>query len=100
MKTIKTTIIALVAVFSLVSCKKDKANESEKTTTQKVQAKWNFTSQVTISTIPNEERNETITGKTGDYVEFRNDGKYTSKIDADVETDVYTIDSDSQITLV
>jgi|GEM_PF-1756946 len=99
MKTIKLTIIALIAVFSLAGCKKDK----EKTTAEKIQAKWSLVSQsliVTPTATGSNTISSTMPGKAGEYIEFLSNGKVNIQQNGEaLETTTYTIDSDAQITI-
>lgn len=99
MKTIKIALITLMTVCSLVSCKKD---SKEKTTAEKIQAKWSLVSIVDSETVTGgaTPTSSTQMGKAGEYVQFKNDGKAYIKNDGEAEQVVpYTVNSDTQLTL-
>lgn len=99
MKTIKITLITLIAVCSLVSCKKD---SKEKTTAEKIQAKWSLVSIVDNETVTGGATPTSFTqmGKVGEYIQFKNDGKVYIKNDGEAEQVVpYTVNNDTQLTL-
>lgn len=99
MKTITTTLIAVLVVFSLFGCKKD---TEEKTTAQKIQGKWNITSVVSIEDVPpTPKATFTDEGIPGDYYDFRTDGMVYIKEQA-YEDDLllpYAIIDDTKITI-
>ncbi|MBC6111325.1 hypothetical protein ACFOG5_08890 [Pedobacter fastidiosus] len=98
MKKIRITLITLVTVLGLVSCKKDSV---EKTTSEKIQAKWSITSSVNIEDVPPAPKATfTEKGAAGDYVDFRTDGKVYSKQGSSAEeVSPYTIVNDSQVNI-
>ncbi|NTE04388.1 hypothetical protein G6M24_45450 [Agrobacterium tumefaciens] len=99
MKTIKNTLIMFVALFSLVSCKKDEV--VVQTTTQKIQVKWGIGTTInTENILPAAKTTSSYKGISTDYFDFRTDGKVHIKQGSDPEEVLaYTIDSDTQITI-
>jgi hypothetical protein len=66
----KITFIALLAVVTLASCKKQK----EKTTQEKISGKWNIVSIVDNDYYSGSSHVTTYTGTASDYLDFKNDG--------------------------
>lgn len=92
------TIVALVAIFSLVSCKKDKESQAQ-TVAQKILGRWNLVSVVSVTTIPGEkgmDRN----GVDGEYLDFRNNGKvYSKDYNREEEVSTYKLIRDEEIAI-
>lgn len=80
---------AVTIGFSILmtSCKKD----DETTTTQKIQARWNFQKQINYENDMGVIYRDTITGSAGDYVEFKTDGKVYSSISGITATSNYEV---------
>lgn len=97
MKTIKSTIMMFVALFSLVSCKKDEV--VVQTTAQKIQVKWGIGTAINTENIPpSAKTTSSYKGISTDYFDFRTDGKVYIKQGANPEEVMdYTIESDTQI---
>jgi len=97
MKTIKSTIMMFVALFSLVSCKKDEV--VVQTTAQKIQAKWGIETSTNTEYVPPAEKlTTTYHGNSADYFDFRANGKVYIKQGTNPEEVMdYTIESDTQI---
>lgn len=102
MKSIKTTFAALVLailVMPLVSCKKESATQP-KTTQEKLLGKWNWISEVTNDYYGGMPHITTYNFPTGDYMEFKSDGKVTQYNSGSAMTYDYGIIGDTKIWLV
>ncbi len=93
-------IICVLPLLTIVSCKKDeKEVVVEKTTLEKIQAKWgleNITFKYTISSIPFD-TTAIYNGISSDYFDFRTDGKAYISVDGEPDTSVYALSGDSTI---
>lgn len=94
------TVICVLSILSIASCKKDKKEEVvEKTTLEKIQAKWgveNITVRLADTSIPLD-TTLVIPGKASDYFDFRVDGKVYSMFDGEGDTSTYALSGDSTI---
>lgn len=94
------TVICVLSILSIASCKKDKKEEVvEKTTLEKIQAKWgleNITFKYTINSVPFD-TTVIYNGVSSDYFDFRTDGKAYISVDGEPDTSVYALSGDSTI---
>jgi hypothetical protein len=96
MKTNKLYLSLLsVCLLTIVSCKK----EDEKTTAEKIQAKWQVESTYYNDHIAGEDDSETLPGNASDYFDFRADGKLYYNLDGDADTLNYALQNDTKIIL-
>lgn len=84
-------LIAIIAFF-LTSCKKDLA-DSKAT----ILGKWSIITDSTFEGVGASNHPINYTGKTGDYFDFRNDGKLYIKEGLKLDTSTYKLNSDSTI---
>jgi hypothetical protein len=89
-KLLSTAALALVVLFS--ACKKDK----DKTTQEKLQAKWNFNKEYSHSYYLGVDSRDTTYGA-GDYADFRGDGKVYTKFGTSYDTTNYALLGDDKI---
>ena len=93
----KTNVLFLAAsclVLLFAACKKD---DPQKTTLQKVQAKWTFQKEYYHENYGGVESRDTTIGNGTEYADFRTDGKVYSKIDSYLDTASYSLLGDDRI---
>ncbi len=90
-------VLIWIGLFVIVSCKKDA--EKEKTTAEKIQAKWQIDNIVSNGHFSGEDHKTTYTGTASDYFDIRTDGKISSSFSGNTTTLEYTILGDSKIIL-
>ncbi|MEO7308018.1 MAG: hypothetical protein ABIR78_07815 [Ferruginibacter sp.] len=98
MKSIKTTLAALVfiaAILPWVSCKK--ADKTPRSTQNRIAGKWKFELSVIDNFYSGTSHITTYTGNASDYVDFRNDSKVYSFVDGNYDTSAYGIISDTKM---
>ncbi len=91
-------LLGFLSVLSVFSCKKDD-KVKEKTTLEKVQAKWGIEN-ITIHFVdPSQPIDTTVVfpGTASDYFEFKTDGKAYSMIDGESDISTYGLSGDSSI---
>jgi hypothetical protein len=91
MKKVLFLMITSAALFT--ACKKDK----EKTTAEKVQAKWTLNVIAANDFYNNTAHPFNFNGLAGDYIDFRTDNKAYERIGGSLDTVGYSISSDSKI---
>lgn len=84
----------LLALFYLPACKK---SDKPQTTIEKVQAKWQLVTQVDNNHVSGQDNISTITGTTGDIIDFRTDGKVYSNTQGQADTTTYALSGDTKI---
>lgn len=84
----------LAAVLMVVSCDKNNSKPAD-TTLQKIQAKWNLTS--IYSKYGSEDT--TYNGISGDYINFRTDGKVYTNIANAKDTSLYSLVNDTKLVI-
>ncbi|MET0637722.1 MAG: hypothetical protein ABWZ25_16960, partial [Chitinophagaceae bacterium] len=95
MKKIVFAGALLLTMFT--ACKKDKDDQS---TAEKIAGKWNVSKIITREVIEGEEPFEdTYTGVSTDYIEFRSDGKVVLDFDGDSEIESYQVMGDTAIVI-
>ncbi len=82
------TVLIAIALFVVASCKKDAAKE--KTTAEKIQAKWQIDNILINEHTSGEDHKTTYTGTASDYFDIRGDGKIYSSFYGDTTSLVYT----------
>ncbi len=92
-------LLGFLSVLAVFSCKKDQVKE--KTTLEKVQAKWELENITLHLREPSEPIDTTVvyTGTANDYFDFRTDGKVYSSIDGEEDISTYGLSGDSSIIL-
>ena len=94
----KSLLFILVLIFSISlitpSCKK---KDAEKTTAQKLQNKWTFLNATDNSHYSGTDHIITITGNSGDYMDFRTDGKVYLRLQSSQDTSSYVLSGDTKI---
>lgn len=73
--------------------------ENEKTTAEKIQAKWQIDNIITNEHTSGEDHKTTYTGNASDYFDIRADGKIYSSFYGDTTSLTYTLLGDSKIIL-
>jgi hypothetical protein len=96
MKNLILILLLTASILTIKGCKKDKASETtteEKTNQEKIVGKWNLISydfEITEPSKPVQKGNEKA--RSGDYFDFRADGKVYSVIEgAKEQSSAYTI---------
>ncbi|MBO9672003.1 MAG: hypothetical protein J7577_01055 [Sphingobacteriaceae bacterium] len=93
-------LTSIVLFIAINGCKKEKVEDPPKTTAQKIQGKWNITSIIEKEVSTNGTFTNNHSGTSGEYVEFKTDGKvYTKRDGQSLESLTYTVNSDTQITI-
>jgi len=98
-----------LVLIAVASCKKDSNNDTQppqKTTAEKLQAKWSLQSYtlhvhtVAHDTIPAVDTSETVPGSTTDYFEFRADSMLHLVVYPSIDTSLaYSIKNDSTVVI-
>lgn len=96
-KNILSTLILLSVCF--IACKKETTTKVQ-ATQEKLLGKWNLVSELTNDYYGGTSHLYTLLYSPGDYVEFRNDGKYIAFTSGSSSTIDYGIVNDSQVWLV
>lgn len=88
-----------VSLLTLASCKKEDKEETEKTTAEKIQARWGVDSTAVHFRIDGEDGSGTAPGESSDYFDFRSDGKLYMNLEAIEISDTldYALQSDTKI---
>jgi hypothetical protein len=89
MKTKSLVMVLIGVVIVLASCTKD-----EKTTTEKIQGKWTFVSDVDTVVINGQKFPEYYTGTADDYLTFSSDGKFAFNQDGSSASGEYSLNND------
>lgn len=84
------------AVVLINACNK-KDSVPEKTTAEKIAAKWSLAGEIYRDSTAAGITTNTRAGLAGEYVDFRTDGKYYSFVSTTYDTGMYKILSDSKI---
>lgn len=94
---LKYLFIGLIgsALFVIESCKKDAVKE--KTTAEKIQAKWQIDNIISNDHTGGVDHKTTYTGNPFDYFDLRADGKAYSSFQGTMNTSTYTVLNDSKI---
>lgn len=103
MKSIKTTLAALLltaALLPCVSCKKESAGPITKTTQEKLLGKWNWVSAVSNDYYGGMPHITTLNYLPGDYMEFKSDGTVISFQSGSTSTFTYSIIDGTKIWMV
>src|ERR1700692_3642906 len=95
-KIIPSVALALLVTFYLPACKK---TDKQPTTIEKVQAKWNLVTDTFNDHVSGQDNISTITGATGDIIDFRTDGKVYSNIQGGADTSTYALSGDTKIVI-
>ncbi len=90
------TSLALVSLVTLYfqACKK---SVDQQTTIEKIQGKWQLQSDIQNSHYLGQDNIDTITGKPGDIVDFRTDGKVYTNIGGEKDTSTYALSGDTKM---
>ncbi len=92
------TILTLVTLY-LSACKKSH-DDTQQTTLQKLQAKWQLQSWVENDHFSGTDHIITTTGNAADYIDFRNDGKVYSSISGNIDVTTYSLTSNDTKILI
>ena len=93
----KTMIVLLAGAALFTACKK--TDTTTTTTAQKVLGKWTYVSNVTREYYQAKWTTYTTNGQTGDYVDFRTDGKLYTYTNTKYDTISYAVISDKLLKL-
>lgn len=92
------SLLLLIVLFLIVSvtpsCKK---KDAEKTTAQKLQNKWTFLNATDNNHYSGIDHSATINGNTGDYMDFRTNGKVYVRLQSSNDTSNYVLSGDTKI---
>ena len=95
---LQTLLFTAVSFTSmLLSCSKD--NEDMVSTSAKIQNKWQIDSVVINEQINGNSNTETRPGKTGDYIEFRSDGRMITYFQGVTDNSSFVVKNDSVIVI-
>ena len=99
MKFLFSFIIVLTLTLTNTSCKKKDDNNSthNKTVAEKIQGIWHLNNVIYNDHVDNVDNRDTLTGASGDIVDFRTDGKVYSNVQGTRDTVSYSVTTDSQI---
>jgi hypothetical protein len=95
-KIITSAALILLVTFYLSACKK---TDKQPTTIEKVQGKWNLVTDIFNEHISGQDNISSITGTTGDNIDFRTDGKVYSNIQGGADTSTYALSGDTKIVI-
>jgi hypothetical protein len=89
-------VLVFISSVSLItsSCKK---KDAEKTTAQKLQNKWVFVNATDNNHYSGADHVITVSGNTGDYFDFRTDGKLYLRVQSSPDTSTYVLLGDTKI---
>ena len=92
MKHVISPILIAIITFFLTSCKRDSVDSSAT-----IFGKWNVLNDSTFEGVGISNHPANYTGKTGDYFDFRNDGKLYIKEGLKLDTSIYKLTSNTTI---
>ena len=95
-KIIASATLVLMTAFCLLSCKK---SDKQPTTMEKIQGKWQLVTDVFNDHISGQDDINTITGGSGDIIDFRTDGKVYSNIQSVGDTSTYVLSGETKIVI-
>lgn len=96
-KIITSVAVATLLIFCLSACKKSSDTQTPQTTLQKIQAKWQLENYYENDHYSGADHIKNTVGTSGDYLDFRSDGKVYTSLFGYKDTVTYSLITDTQL---